>query len=124
MQICNDPQKRRICLENSKHALDKNFIAIFALAKRLPTLATLPLCIYNILKTCRALELLMIYGIIQVRDLGALKVLKVQGEINTNRYLKLGGHGLLSDSVIAIETNFNHLWNAVVCHVFLEPSHG
>ena len=66
----------------------------------------------------------MIYGIIQVRELGALKVLKVQGEINTNRYLKLVGHGLLSDSVIAIETNFNHLWNAVVCHVFLEPSHG
>ena len=50
----------------------------------------------------------MIYGIIQVRDLGALKVLKVQGEIITNRYLKLGGHGLQSDSVIAIETNFNH----------------
>ena len=40
---------------------------------------------------------------------GALKVLKVQGKINTNRYLKLGGHGLLSDLVIAIETNFNHM---------------
>ena len=50
----------------------------------------------------------MIYGIIQVRELGALKVLKVQGELNGNRYLKLGGHGFLSDSVIAIETNFNH----------------
>ena len=30
----------------------------------------------------------MIYGIIQVRDLGALKVLKVQGEINANRYTR------------------------------------
>ena len=88
--------------------LTKTFVAIFALAKRLPTLATLPLCICNFLKTCRALELLMIYGIIQVRELGALKVLKVQGKINAKRYLKLGGHGLQSDSVIAIETNFNH----------------
>ena len=61
----------------------------------------------------------MIYGIIQVRELGGPKSAKMQGKINTNRYLKLGGHGLLSDLVIAIETNFNHLWNAVVCHVFL-----
>ena len=49
----------------------------------------------------------MIYGIIQVRDLGALKVLKVQGEINANRYIKLGGHGLLS---VSIETNFYHIY--------------
>ena len=79
MQICNDPQKRRICRENSKHTLDKNFIAIFALAKRLPTFAPLPLCICNFLKTCRALELLMIYGIIQVRELGGPKSAKSTG---------------------------------------------
>ena len=52
----------------------------------------------------------------------ALKVLKVQGDINANRYLKLGGHGFLSYSVLAIATNFYNIWNAVVCHVFLEPS--
>ena len=38
--ICNYAQKRRICRENSKYALDNFFMAIFVLAKRLPTSAT------------------------------------------------------------------------------------
>ena len=41
LQIYNDAQKRRICRENRKYALDKNFMAIFALAERLPTSVTL-----------------------------------------------------------------------------------
>ena len=42
LQICNYAQKRRICRENSKYAPDKKIMAIFALAERLPTSATLP----------------------------------------------------------------------------------
>ena len=38
------------------------------------------------LKREKATFVLMIYGIIQVKELGALKVLKRQGEINANRY--------------------------------------
>ena len=41
LQLCNYAQKRRICRENSKYAPDKSFVAIFALAERLPTSATL-----------------------------------------------------------------------------------
>ena len=41
LQICDYAQKRRICRENSKYAPDKSFVAIFALAERLPTSATL-----------------------------------------------------------------------------------
>ena len=41
LQICNYAQKRRICRKNSKYALDEIFTAIFALAERLPTSATL-----------------------------------------------------------------------------------
>ena len=41
LQICNYAQKQRICRENSKYALDENFMAIFALAEMLPTSATL-----------------------------------------------------------------------------------
>ena len=40
-QICNYTQKRCICRENSNYAFDENFMAIFALAERLPTPATL-----------------------------------------------------------------------------------
>ena len=41
LQICNYMPKQRICRENSKYALDENFMAIFALAEMLPTSATL-----------------------------------------------------------------------------------
>ena len=34
-------QKRRICRENSKYAPDESFSAVFAVAERLPTSATL-----------------------------------------------------------------------------------
>ena len=34
-------QQRRICRGNSKYAPDESFVAIFALAERLPTSATL-----------------------------------------------------------------------------------
>ena len=40
-QICNYAQKRRICRENSKYTFYEHFMAIFALAERLPTPATL-----------------------------------------------------------------------------------
>ena len=40
-QICNYAQKRRICRGNSKYACYEHFMAIFALAERLPTPATL-----------------------------------------------------------------------------------
>ena len=40
-QICNYAQKRRICRGNSKYAFYEHFMAIFALAERLPTPATL-----------------------------------------------------------------------------------
>ena len=36
-------QKRHICREKNKYAPDESFVAIFALAKRLPTSATLPI---------------------------------------------------------------------------------
>ena len=45
--FCNYAQKRRICLEKSKYAADENFVAIFAIAKKLPTSATLVLCTSN-----------------------------------------------------------------------------
>ena len=35
-------QKRQIYRENSKYTPDENFVAIFALTKRLPTFAALP----------------------------------------------------------------------------------
>jgi len=41
LQICNYTQKQRIFRENSEYAPDENFRAIFALAERLPTSATL-----------------------------------------------------------------------------------
>ena len=41
LQICNYAPKRSICRENSKLAPDKSFVAIFALAERLPTSPTL-----------------------------------------------------------------------------------
>ena len=41
LQTCNSAQKRRIFRENSKYAPDEFFLAIFALAERLPTSATL-----------------------------------------------------------------------------------
>ena len=41
LQICNYVQKQRICRENSKYAPDESFVAIFALAERLPTSAPL-----------------------------------------------------------------------------------
>ena len=37
LQIFNYAEKRRICHENSKYAPDESFVAIFALAERLPT---------------------------------------------------------------------------------------
>ena len=42
LQIGNYAPKRSICRGNSKLAPDKSFVAIFALAERLPTSATLP----------------------------------------------------------------------------------
>ena len=36
-------QKRHICREKNKYATDESFVAIFALAERLPTSATLPI---------------------------------------------------------------------------------
>ena len=39
--ICNNAQKRLICRDNSKYAPAKTFVAIFTLAGRLPTFATL-----------------------------------------------------------------------------------
>ena len=39
--ICNNTQKRLICRDNSKYAPAKTFVAIFTLAGRLPTFATL-----------------------------------------------------------------------------------
>ena len=41
LQACNYAQKRRICHEKSEYALDESYMAIFALAERLPTSATL-----------------------------------------------------------------------------------
>ena len=41
LKLCNYTQKQRICRENSKYAPDERFLAIFALAERLPTSATL-----------------------------------------------------------------------------------
>ena len=40
-------RKRRICRENSKYAPNESFVAIFALAERLPTSATLYMPIYK-----------------------------------------------------------------------------
>ena len=40
-------QKLRICRENSKYAPDESFAAVFALAERLPTSATLYMPIYK-----------------------------------------------------------------------------
>ena len=40
-------QKRRICREDSKYAPNESFVAIFALAERLPTSATLYMPIYK-----------------------------------------------------------------------------
>ena len=41
LQICIYTQKRRICREIANTCLTKTFVAIFALAERLPTSATL-----------------------------------------------------------------------------------
>ena len=41
LQICDYAQKRRICRENCKNALDEIFMAIFAPDERLPSSATL-----------------------------------------------------------------------------------
>ena len=41
LQICNYAQKRRICRENGKYALDESFMTIFAPDERLPTSAIL-----------------------------------------------------------------------------------
>ena len=41
--MCKYAQKQQICRENSKYAPDESFVAIFALAERLPTFATLVL---------------------------------------------------------------------------------
>ena len=41
LQICDYAQKRRICHENCKYALDEIFMAIFAPDERLPSSATL-----------------------------------------------------------------------------------
>ena len=41
LQICSYVQKRHICRQKSRYALDKSFMAIFALAERLQTSSTL-----------------------------------------------------------------------------------
>ena len=41
LQICDYAQKRRICRENCKYALDENCMAIFDPDERLPSSATL-----------------------------------------------------------------------------------
>ena len=42
LQICNYAQKRRICRKIANMRQTKTFVAIFTLAERLPTSATLP----------------------------------------------------------------------------------